>query len=79
MSADRSGPHRPGASTVATSSPRLPEAPPCPFCEGRQTELFNAFGAHASVSSYWCLDCRSPFELMKWSGGSSGARPEGTR
>ncbi|MBT8403297.1 MAG: hypothetical protein KJP18_05535 [Gemmatimonadetes bacterium] len=47
---------------------RLPKAPACPFCEGSQTELLNAFGAHASVSSYWCRDCRSPFELLKWGG-----------
>lgn len=46
--------------------PRLPVAPPCPFCEGVETELSNPFGAHASVASYWCRDCRSPFELMKW-------------
>lgn len=44
----------------------LPSAPPCPFCEGAETELMNAFGAHASVSTYWCRSCRSPFELMKW-------------
>ena len=44
----------------------LPDAPACPFCEGTETELMNAFGAHASVSTYWCRDCRSPFELMKW-------------
>ena len=54
-------PELPGAS-------RLPTAPACPFCEGTQTELMNAFGAHASVSTYWCRDCRSPFELLKWSG-----------
>jgi transposase-like protein len=47
---------------------RLPAAPACPFCERTQTELLNAFGAHASVSSYWCRDCRSPFELLKWGG-----------
>ena len=55
------GTELPGAS-------RLPAAPACPFCEGTQTELLNAFGAHASVSSYWCMDCRSPFEMLKWSG-----------
>lgn len=38
----------------------------CPFCDGRETELANAFGAHASVSSWWCRDCRSPFEMFKW-------------
>ncbi|MEK9499650.1 PaaD-like zinc ribbon domain-containing protein [Gaopeijia maritima] len=46
--------------------PRLPASPPCPFCEGRETELSNPFGPHASVASYWCRDCRSPFELLKW-------------
>ena len=44
----------------------LPECPSCPFCEGYETEIMNAFGSHASVSTYWCRACRSPFELMKW-------------
>lgn len=44
----------------------LPSAPTCPFCGGEETELMSAFGSHASVSTYWCLACRSPFELMKW-------------
>jgi hypothetical protein len=47
----------------------LPEAPPCPFCDGTETEVMNSFGSHASVSTYWCRDCRSPFEIMKWRGG----------
>lgn len=44
----------------------LPESPQCPFCNGTKTELFNAFGSQASVSTYWCRPCRSPFEFMKW-------------
>ena len=44
----------------------LPEAPACPFCEGADTELMSAFGSHASVSTYWCRRCRSPFEALKW-------------
>lgn len=44
----------------------LPTAPSCPFCEGQETELMSAFGSHASVSTYWCRPCGSPFELMKW-------------
>jgi len=47
-------------------SASLPEAPPCPFCEGSETELMSAFGSHASVSTYWCRRCRSPFEIFKW-------------
>ena len=46
--------------------PGLPDSPACPFCEGRETELFNAFGSQLSVSTYWCRSCRSPFEVMKW-------------
>ena len=47
----------------------LPTAPVCPFCDGSQTEIMNAFGSHASVSTYWCRACGSPFELMKWRSG----------
>jgi len=44
----------------------MPRSPECPFCEGRETEIMNAFGAHASISSYWCRACGSPFEMMRW-------------
>ena len=50
----------------------LPASPPCPFCEGKETELANAFGSHASVSTYWCRECRSPFEVLKWRRGNRG-------
>lgn len=49
-----------------TPGGRLPSTPACPFCEGRETELVNAFGSHASVATYWCRRCRSPFEILKW-------------
>jgi hypothetical protein len=26
----------------------------------------NAFGSHASVATFWCLACGSPFEMFKW-------------
>ena len=48
----------------------LPASPPCPFCEAAETEIMNAFGSHASVSTYWCRRCRSPFETLKWRGGA---------
>jgi len=32
------------------------------------------FGSHASVSTYWCRACRSPFEILKWQAGD-GNRP----
>ena len=44
----------------------MPGQPTCPFCAGEETEVMNAFGSHASVSTYWCRPCRSPFEMMRW-------------
>jgi len=81
-SASDAGEHRGGASTERRlegaapehlarkdeAPPSMPEAPECPFCSGRHTELMNAFGSHASVSTYWCRACRSPFEMVKWRG-----------
>ena len=52
----------------------LPASPTCPFCLSTETELANAFGSHASVASYWCRSCRSPFELLKWRGASDSGR-----
>ena len=48
----------------------LPSAPACPFCDQSETEIMNSFGSHASVSTYWCRSCRSPFEMMKWRSGA---------
>lgn len=52
----------------------LPERPPCPFCGGERTELHSLFGSHASVTTYWCRSCRSPFEQMRW--GKTGLGPD---
>jgi hypothetical protein len=67
-------PPQPGRSSYDAKARRdespdyLPEAPECPFCDGSETEIMNAFGSHASVSTYWCRSCRCPFEIMKWRG-----------
>ena len=42
------------------------EAPPCPFCGSARTEMMSVFGSHASLSTCWCADCRSPFEFLRW-------------
>ena len=55
-----------GSEAESRSVGRLPETPPCPFCDGGETELMNPFGSHASVATYWCRSCRSPFEMLKW-------------
>lgn len=44
----------------------LPERAPCPFCDGRETELHSPFGTALSVATYWCRWCRTAFEWVKW-------------
>ncbi|MDT8368690.1 MAG: hypothetical protein RQ745_05755 [Longimicrobiales bacterium] len=68
----------PSPSPDAPESPLTDEAP-CPFCDGGETERVNAFGAHASVSSWWCRDCRSPFEVLKWRSAPPGHSPPSTQ
>lgn len=64
---DRRGAAFTGARQRQEEAPRaLPIAPECPFCGGSDTEIMNSFGSHASLSTYWCLACGTPFEFMKW-------------
>ena len=44
----------------------LPDAAPCPFCDGHDTKLINPFGGQLSVAQYWCNRCRTGFEYIKW-------------
>lgn len=43
----------------------LPDRARCPFCGGRETEQFSAFGSAVSTSQYYCRPCRTVFEFMK--------------
>ncbi len=43
-----------------------PAPPPCPFCGSSRTELMSLFGSHASLTTCWCRECRSPFEFLRW-------------
>jgi hypothetical protein len=45
----------------------LPEHVACPFCDGMRTELHSPFGPQLSVATYWCSDCHTAFEFVKWS------------
>ena len=59
-----------GAARQEEAPEGMPDSPPCTFCEGRETEMMNAFGSQLSVATYWCRACGSPFEFMKWRGSS---------
>jgi hypothetical protein len=47
----------------------LPGHAPCPFCDRTNTELHSPFGPQLSVATYWCRDCHTAFEFVKWSSG----------
>jgi transposase-like protein len=42
--------------------------PECPYCGSTETELHSAFGSEISKSQYYCRDCRTVFERIKYDG-----------
>lgn len=44
----------------------LSSPPPCPFCDGTDTEVISPFGGQLSVSQCWCHRCRTGFDYLKW-------------
>ena len=40
----------------------------CPFCGSTDTERYSRFGMEISKQGYFCNDCRSPFERIKYDG-----------
>ena len=44
----------------------IPQAAPCPFCEGMDTKLVSPFGGQMSMAQYWCNRCRTGFDYIKW-------------
>jgi transposase-like protein len=52
----------------AEAADRLAEVPACPVCGSADAKVVSAFGSHASLTSYWCEACGSPFEGLRWKG-----------
>jgi len=44
---------------------RARTAPPCPYCDSRDTEIRSEFGPTACKSVCWCRSCGQPFEEFK--------------
>lgn len=42
--------------------------PACPFCESTDVTRESAFGSEISKSKYYCHDCRTVFERLKYDG-----------
>lgn len=38
----------------------------CPFCESTETEMIALFGQQMMTSQYYCHNCHSVFEAVKW-------------
>lgn len=64
---------------AGTDAYGLPTHPPCPFCDGHDTELMSPFGSALSVATFWCGRCHTAFEVVKWREGATPPRhrPEG--
>ena len=44
---------------------RARQAPACPYCDSRDTEIRSEFGSTACKSVCWCRSCGQPFEEFK--------------
>jgi ring-1,2-phenylacetyl-CoA epoxidase subunit PaaD len=42
------------------------DAVSCPFCESTETEMIALFGQQMMTSQYYCRNCHSAFEAVKW-------------
>lgn len=38
----------------------------CPFCESTDNELFSVFGQTLIGSQYYCNNCHTVFEAVRW-------------
>lgn len=50
-----------------------PGAKECPFCGSLDTELMALFGSQMLTSQYYCRNCHSAFEAVKWDDAKSRA------
>lgn len=57
---------RPDRESSEHAGERPVTSPPCPFCDGTDTEVLSPFGGQLSVSQCWCHRCRTGFDYLKW-------------
>ncbi len=38
----------------------------CPFCDSPDTELFSLFSQFLLASQYYCRNCRTVFDVVRW-------------
>ncbi len=44
----------------------------CPFCNSTDTEMIALFGMQLMTSQYYCRNCHSAFEGVKWNKTTEG-------
>jgi ring-1,2-phenylacetyl-CoA epoxidase subunit PaaD len=58
-------PPRPSEQGELVQLLRARTAPPCPYCDSKDTEIRSEFGPTACKSICWCRSCGQPFEEFK--------------
>ncbi len=38
----------------------------CPFCDSTETEFFSLFGQFLLASQYYCRNCQTVFDVVRW-------------
>jgi hypothetical protein len=53
-----------GHPPFAIRNPAEPVA--CPFCDSTETEFFSLFSQFLLASQYYCRNCRTVFDVVRW-------------
>ncbi len=46
--------------------PTQPETAKCPYCDSTETELLSHFGSMLMSAQYYCRNCRTVFDRVRW-------------
>ncbi|MEB3100151.1 PaaD-like zinc ribbon domain-containing protein [Ferviditalea candida] len=50
----------------------------CPFCDSSEVSMMSHFGTFQLVRQYFCSDCRSVFEYIRWQENSGDQTQRGS-
>ena len=51
---------------AAAAAPQAEQVVACAFCNSTDTELISLFGQFLLASQYYCRNCHSVFEAVRW-------------
>lgn len=68
-------PHPDPDQTPPGSEPEIPSSSvACAYCDSTETEFFSLFGQSLLSSQYYCHNCRTVFESVRWTEGAENDR-----